>query len=168
MFNLNLHRFLQVYHDMGADDEPDVDCNYTPYRIFVLFSRLLPFIYNLLKDRHDKIDVYPHSIFNKEKNRMDAYLMIAKIDTKNREKEDQLLELSNEEKQAIQKKIDEIQSKYINYALIDSHELYNLTDKRYSFPYFNSILEYSLNESSYNPFIKHEGIYLTFNPYADF
>ena len=165
MIKLDLYRFLPEQHDMGFVEEPDIDCRYTAYKIFVLETRLFPLIYDMFPDT--KIDIYPHGLYNKETNRMDVYLKIAKMET-DEENEDDPVTLTVEQRSIIETTLNKITSENIDYVLIDIHELYNLSGKRYPFSWFRSVLEYSLNDTSYNPFVKEEGIYLKFNPFSDY
>lgn len=168
MFKLDLYRLLPEQRDMGFVEEADVDCRYTPYRIFVLKTRIFPMIYSIFDKKGDKIDIYPKSIYNAKTNRMDVYLKIAKIDDNSVEKEDESITVTEIEREKIQKEIDTITSENIDYALIDVNELYRSINKKYSFSWFVSILEYSLPDTSFNPFIQKEGIYLKFNPNSDY
>ena len=171
---------------MGADDQPDVDCSFTPYQIFVLETRLYPLIYRMFKDIN--LEIYLKSEYNKETKRMDIYLTLRKLETTSDPFiENKLIELTEEQKERIQKKIYEINSKDLHYALIDVHELYDSMNVfvnreqtkntvftletaliRPSFTWFQKMLEYTGLDSSYNPFIRPEGIYLTFNPNSDY
>ncbi len=47
MIKLELFRLLTEDYTIKNVEEADVDCRYTPYRIFVLETRLYPLIYNL-------------------------------------------------------------------------------------------------------------------------
>jgi len=167
MIKLDLYRLLPEKHDMGFVEEPDVDCRYTPYRIFVLETRIFPLIYSLFEEN---IDIYPKSVYNPDKNRMDVYLKIAKIDKSvdDMENEDQAVILSEENREKIQKQLDKITSENIDYALIDVKELYKSHGNKYPYHWFVSILEYSLPDTSFNPFIQEEGIYLKFNSNSDY
>ena len=53
MFKLDLYRFLPEQHDMGFVEEADVDCRYSPYRIFVLETRIFPLIYSIFENNSD-------------------------------------------------------------------------------------------------------------------
>jgi len=163
MIKLDLYRLLPETHYLGTDEEADTDCNYTPYRIFVLESRLYPFIYNMFPDLN--LYIYPKSIYNPKTYRMDVYLTITKITTPESE---EVIELNKKEKEKIQDKINKITSENIDYALIDIHEFYKSLPIKYPFSWFKSVLEYTGIDSSYNPFIKEEGIYLKFNPDSEY
>jgi hypothetical protein len=167
MIKLDLYRLLPEQHDMGFVDEPDVDCRYTPYRIFVLETRLFPLIYSMFQNI-ENIDIYPKSIYNPKMNRMEVYLKIAKIDDNTIEKEDDSVTLTEEQREKIQSEINKITSENIDYVLIDVNELYKSSGKQYPFSWFVSVLEYSLPDTSYNPFIQKEGIYLKFNLNSDY
>lgn len=168
MFKLDLYRFLPEQHDMGFVEEADVDCRYSPYRIFVLETRLFPLIYSIFEKKGESVDIYPKSIYNPKTNRMDVYLKIAKIDDNSMEKEDDVANVTDFEREQIQNQINTITSENIDYALIDSKELYRSSNNKYSYNWFISVLEYSLPDTSFNPFIQKEGIYLRFNPNSDY
>lgn len=163
MIKLDLYRLLPETHALGTDEEADSDCNYTPYRIFVLESRLYPFIYKMFPNIN--LYIYPKSIYNPKTYRMDVYLTLTKILTEDSE---ELIELTEEQKDKIQDKINKITSENIDYALIDINEFYKSLPKKYPFGWFRSVLEYTSLDSSFNPFIRPEGIYLKFNPDSDY
>ena len=163
MIKLDLYRLLPETHALGTDEEADSDCNYTPYRIFVLESRLYPFIYKMFPNKN--LYIYPKSIYNPKTYRMDVYLRITEITSPDSEK---TIDLTKEQEEKIQDKINKITSENIDYALIDIHEFYESLPQKYPFPWFRSVLEYTGIDSSYNPFIKKEGIYLKFNPDSDY
>ena len=164
MIKLDFYRLLM---DRKESEEPDADCRYTPYRIFVLETRLFPLIYKLLGD---EINIYPQGIYNLEKNRMDVHLKIVKIQDLQEQVEeaDILIELNEENRLKIEKKLNEINSKDIDYALIDVEELYNSSLIKYPFSWFTSVFEFAFNDTLYNPFISPEGIYLTFEPNSEY
>ena len=163
MIKLDLYRLLPETHALGTDEEADSDCNYTPYRIFVLESRLYPFIYKMFPNIN--LYIYPKSIYNPKTYRMDVYLTLTKILTEDSE---ELIELTEEQKDKIQDKINKITSENIDYALIDINEFYKSLPKKYPFGWFRSVLEYTSLDSSFNPFIRPEGIYLKFNLDSDY
>ncbi len=167
MIKLDFYRLLMEQKDTGFVEEPDVDCRYTPYRIFVLETRLFPLIYKLVGE---DVDIYPQGIFNAEKNRMDVHLKIVKIqDLQDQiEADDVLINLKEDDRLKIEKRLNEITSKDIDYALIDVEELYNSSVNKYPFSWFASVFEFALTDTSYNPFIAPEGIYLTFNPNSEY
>ena len=168
MINLGFYRLLQ---EKAGEiiEEPDVDCRYTPYAMFVMETRLFPLIYDLLGE---DVNIFVQSDYNKEKNRMDVYLKFAKFQPLDEQGEDKeiLISMSDEKKKIIEKKLYEIQSQNIHYALIDVKELYKSKNVRYPFDWFRSVLEYTVgNEYDiYNPFIRPEGIYLNFDPNSDY
>ena len=169
MINLGFYRLLQEKQGGMLIEEPDVDCRYTPYAMFVIETRLFPLIYDLLGE---EINIFVQSDYNKEKNRMDVYLKFAKFQPLDEQGEDKeiLIQVNDEKKKIIEKKLYEIQSQNIYYALIDVKELYKSKNVRYPFDWFRSVLEYALAEEyeMYNPFIRPEGIYLTFDPNSDY
>jgi hypothetical protein len=167
MINLGFFRFLQKSQGQIVE-EPDSDCRYTPYAMFVMETRLFPLIYDLLGE---DVNIFVQSDFNKEKNRMDVYLKFGKFQSLDEQGEDEekLIELSDENKKKIEKKLYEIQSENISYAVVDMKELYKLKNIKYPFAWFQSVLEYAFeNAELYNAFIHPEGIYLTFDSYSDY
>ncbi len=187
MIKLDLFRLLPDIKE-ELYEEVDLDCRYTPYRIFVMETRLYPTIYKMFLFN---ISVCPKSVYNSKTNRMDVYLNISK-NVKDGEEE---VVLSQDEREIIQKRIDKITSEDIDYALIDIYELHDSFNIKYPFSWFRSILEYTglndnillnqyikskrLNDNielkdntgmdyNINPFVREEGIYLTFDPDSEY
>src|SRR5579883_1904505 len=52
MIPLNLYRYLPETYNTGSYEDPDPDCRYTSYKIFIIISRLYPLIYKLLNKRN--------------------------------------------------------------------------------------------------------------------
>lgn len=159
MIKLDLFRLLTDDYTITNVEEADVDCRYTPYRIFVMETRLYPLIYKMF---NFNIYICPKSVFNSKKNRMDVYLHITDI-LKN-----ETVTLTTEQTEIIQNKIDEIVSKDIDYALIDINEFYKSLVTKYPMSWVRSVIEYTGLDDEYNPFIKEEGIYLTFNSNSNY
>ena len=194
MIHLDYYRLLPETHYIGTDEEQDADCRFTPYSIFVLETRLYPLIYKLFKEID--IDILIQTFYSKEKKRMNAYLVIKElVDTTDAFIEDKLVEISDSQRKIITDKIYEIKATNPNYTLIDVKELYDgmpiKNNTRIPFTYFSTMLQYtgidskfyeesqrenrtyeasneSSNIMSFNPFIRPEGIYLTFNPDSDY
>ena len=183
MIRLDFYKLLPEMHYIGADDEQSVDCSFTPYKVFILETRLYPLIFKMFPNKN--LEIFLKSEYNLEKNRMDVFLVIKELEnTTDPSIENKMISLSEDETKIITKKIYEINSKNPNYALIDIHELYDSLNirntknknnfypsnfnKKMSFSWFRSVLEYTGLDSSFNPFIQEEGIYLTFNPNSDY
>lgn len=165
----DLFRLTSEIPPQTTIEEPDSDCRYTPYKIFVLETRLYPMIYNMFKG--ENISIYPKSIYNSDKTRLDVYLKITKLEKIEDEEDDIPISLSEEQKERIEKKIVQIDTTNMDYALIDINELYKsfyFGEKKFSFSWFRSVIEYVGLGSEYLPFIQEEGIYLTFNPNSDY
>ena len=175
------YRQLIPTHYTGCTDEPDF--MYSPYDIFVMESRLYPFIYQLLGNRKSVI-FFPGI---KEDHRMSIKIIlkeVGNVDTQHPYgKEDKIIKLSAKEHKLITNKVKEIVSKDAGYALIDRRELYLVSSgsvpknkggkyltnvHKYPYAWFNTVLDYVNLDTSYNPYISKEGIYLAFNPEADF
>lgn len=150
--------FFRLLPENSIGEEADVDCRYTPYRVFVMETRLYPMIYDMFPD----VVINPKSVYDPKKKRMDVYLSIRNSKT------DEEINLSHEQKEKIQKELDKINSQNIDYALINLKELYRSIGKRYSFSWFKSVIEFTGLNEEYNPFIKDEGIYLTFDPDSEY
>ena len=161
MIKLDLFRLLPDDYTIRTVEEPDVDCRYTPYRIFVMETRLYPLIYKMFPFN---IYICPKSVYNSKKNRMDVYLNITKILKDSEENVD----LTETQKEIIQNQIDKITSQDIDYALIDIHEFHKSLVVKYPFSWFRTIIEYTGLDDEYNPFIREEGIYLTFDPDTEY
>lgn len=164
MIRLNFYRLLLDTQYIGVVEEPDSDCHFNPYSVFVLETRLYPLIYNLYKGIPINILISTQY----EDNKMQAYLNIYKLeDNIDIGLQDSLVDISEEQKDLIIAKINEINTYEPNYALIDVNELYKsmpIVNAKIPFSYFTNMLQYTGLNSSYNPFIRPEGIYLTFNP----
>ena len=114
MIKLDLFRLLPDIKE-ELYEEVDLDCRYTPYRIFVMETRLYPTIYKMFLFN---ISVCPKSVYNSKTNRMDVYLNISK-NVKDGEEE---VVLSQDEREIIQKRIDKITSEDIKKHLISIWE----------------------------------------------
>jgi len=163
----DLFRLTINVPSQAITEEPDSDCRYTPYRIFILETRLYPLIYKMFPK--ENISIYPKSIYNSKKNRMDVYLKIVKLENEQtKEEEDKPIEITKEELDIIEKEIIRINTENIDYALINFEKLYKsfyFSEKKFSFSWFKSVIQYiNIN----NSFIKPEGIYLTFNPNSNY
>lgn len=191
MIKLDLFRYVLKGHPIGSDEEVTVDCNFTPYTIFVLFSRLNPYIFKLLRKRnkesgkykfsesiyedyHDIFNIQIKGIYNSTENKMEEYLHIVQIlpsqPGKINDGDELAINLTAKEKEKIEKRLKKIQSENPDYALINLKEFYRSLPNHFQYPFswFRSVVEYTGIDSSYNPFVTKEGIYLKFNPLADF
>lgn len=171
MIPLNLYMNIPKLHNLGSDSPPDVDCNFTPYKIFIITTRLYPLIYRLLK-RKENINIEIVGKYNK--NRIEQYINIVELIRATPGEPNQVYErqivLNFDQKQAILKQLEHINTHYKDYCLIDIRELYNSLPKKYPLFWYKSIIEYTgINDneedlfSTYSAFIQKEGIYLTFN-----
>lgn len=181
MIRLDYYRLLPETQYIGVVDEADSDCNFTPYSLFILETRLYPLIYSMFPYY---IDIVKQSQYNADKDRMDMYLVLRKMeDTEDPFVVNPLLEITDEQREIISNKINEINAHNPNYALIDVNELYKtvnnynkkgkksrypLLNSKISFSYFSKMLQYTGIDSSYNPFVRPEGIYLGFNPVSNY
>lgn len=181
MIRLDYYRLLPETQYIGVVDEPDADCRFTPYSVFILETRLYPLIYSMF---NFYIDIVLQSQYNADKDRMDIYLVLREMkDTEDPFEVNPLIQLTQEQREIIQNKINEIGAHYPDYALIDVHELYKtsnisnsrgresnypLLNTKIPFSYFQQMIQYTGLDSSYNPFVRPEGIYLSFNPNSDY
>ena len=182
MIRLDFYRLLIETQYIGVVEEPDTDCRFNPYAIFVLETRLYPLIYKLFQGI--PVEILIETKY--EENKMQAYLAIYKLqDTTDPglyALENSLVDITDNQKELILFQINKINTYEPNYTLIDVDELYksmpviNNTiiparsvfrlrlNTKIPFSYFSTMLQYTGIDSSYNPFIRPEGIYLTFNP----
>jgi len=181
MIRLDYYRLLPETQYIGVLDEPDSDCRFTPFSVFILETRLYPLIYSMFSEY---IDIVKQSQYNSDKDRMDMYLVLRKMeDTDDPFVVNPLLEITDKQRETIQNKISEITAHYPDYALFDVKELYRtsniynkkgreskypLLNTKIPFSYFKQMIQYTGLDSSYNPFVRPEGIYLSFNPRADY
>lgn len=197
-----LYNLVSENHPIGYDQEADTG-TYEPYKLFVLETRLLPYIYSLfsshslIKEKSDlnmSFNTEYHENVNKRIYQLNIdFSTISNITEEEQKKRlERLQEKKEELENKIRAKIAEITSVNVDYALIDKGELYdsiyyepnvitqnnvnedqiesvhhrnNLNlDKKIPYNWYVKVLEYTGLNSSYNPFITDEGIYLTFNP----
>lgn len=163
MLNTPYYRTLTQTHSLGCDDLPDA--NYVPYDIFCLETRLYPLVYSLLG--RDVQLLFKTVNMNE---RMELKIEIEKIvDMSNQEPSvNPTVILDEEIRGKLQRKVNEITSKYVGYCYIDREELWLSAMKRYPTGWFHSVLRYIDISSAYAPFYHESGIYLAFNPYSDY
>lgn len=170
MIRLDYYRLLPDTQYIGVVEEPDNDCHFTPYSVFVLETRLYPLIYKLFPEI--PLEILVLTRYESDKNRMQAYLNIKKVENTTDPGISTYVNLTDTQKEIILSKINEINSYEPNYALIDVEELYNsmptINNMCIPFSYFATMLQYTGIDSSYNPFIRPEGIYCTFNPNSEY
>ena len=163
MFPLGYYRLVADINPVATMDEPGTDCNYTPYHIFVMETRLFPLLYKLYPD------VSPTFESTYQNGRMEAYLVLRHQE---RSVDDFTintpLEVSPENREIIQAKIRSIQNVDPDFALIDTEELYRCSDGKIPKRWFEQMIGYTGLDSSYNPYLGPEGIYLSFNPRSDY
>lgn len=159
------YRLLTQTHSLGCDEEGTF--HYSPYRIFVLETRLYPLIFKLYPDKN--LELTYTSMYNEKRNKMVLHLEIRELtDTRDPFIENKKFYISDDNLEIIKEKIGEITSVNEEYALIDLSRLYESSSKKFSKSYLESMLPYTGLDSGYNPFIRPEGIYLSFNPNADY
>lgn len=159
--------FYRLLPKLNAVCEDEPDYHYSTYQTFVLETRLYPLIYNLIPNKN--LHLYLKGIHNESRNKIVMHLQIEElIDSENPYYYTEPINVDNNILKIIKDKIAEITSEYTNYALIDVNELYKSSSKEYSLSYMKNMLQYVGLNSSYNPFIQDEGIYLAFNPLANY
>ena len=155
MFELDMYRLLPENNFLEIDmnecmQNPYMQnpCMQNPYRIFVLETRLYPLIYKMFNN----ISIYPKSKYNVVKNRLDIYLRIVHnepaIYELTNETDDIEIEMSHQEREIIQNKINEIYTVHVNYALISIDELYSISSKKFPISYLENMIEYTFNDFS--------------------
>jgi len=176
MFPLGISRTLY-------EGEVEKKCEDLPYRVFVIVTRLYPFL---------PLDVLPNisSFYNEKTNKMEYSLRLLKAET------DEEVALSEPERKKIEDKIVQVTSVNPNYALINVTELYRSSGDKIPFTYFSDMLQYSLptfdpediegelhgdvsfiekregdekeKKALEDSFLRADGIYLSFNPRSDY
>ena len=158
------YRNLPLIKYSGCTHEADY--SFKPYDIFMLETRVYPYIYNLI---NEDIELYLKGVYDTDR---DKIVLRLEFHTLVKTEDPYIVNppyiVSEDKIVLIKKKIEEYTSKYINYALIDIKELYRSLTYIYPYSWYVSILPYIGITSEYNPFIKPEGIYLTFNPISDY
>ncbi len=166
MIALDYYRLLPESQYINGVEIPENDCSFNPYAIFVLETRLYPLIYKIFEDV--PIEITCQTKYSVEKKRMDLFLILKKLeDTRDPFIENNLIDMTKQQKEIIIQKIYDIKAIYPDYALIDINELYKSMNVNIPFSYFSSMLQYS-GIDSYNAFIRPEGIYVTFNSTSDY
>lgn len=156
------YRTVTPTHALGCTDEPDF--TYKRYDFFVINSRLYPFLYKLLSR---EVVIFFRGI--QEKDRVNIVIRLEKIaDSSDPMVPNTLYPITNEEQVKIQEKVDEILSVDAGYCLINREELYRSGPQTYPYSWFNLVLPYVNINSSYNPFVQEEGIFLGFNPDSNY
>ncbi len=156
------YRTLAPTNVIGCDDEPDF--TYGPYDLFCMETRLYPIVYRMFGRDVEIIFKGVH-----QNNRMEIKIHLVKITTITTgpiPNED--IDISEEQKIILDRAVSRIVTDNLGYCLIDRNELYISARRNYPRTWFNEVVGYIQISSEYNPFIRTEGIYLTFNPVADF
>ena len=145
MLTTPYYRTLAPTNKLGCDDEPDF--NYGPYDIFCMESRLYPIVSSLF---NDDVDLVFKTINGN--NRMDLVVTVPSVDN---------IEF-------LQDQLDKIITTDPGYCLIDQNELYLSSSRKYPRDWFNLMLSYVPVPTEYNPYVRSNGIYISFNPLSDF
>lgn len=146
----------------GDSSEPEY--TYRPYNIFLIETRLYPVVYKMFGRDIDLLFKTVH-----ENNRMSLKIQVIQIPEGDIEPGPLAeVEMSQEQFDELQHQLDLILTENMNYSLIDKDELYRSSGKTYPRGWFNIMMEYIEIPSKYNPFIQQEGIYLEFDPEADY
>ncbi len=162
LINTPYYRTLAITHSLGCDDEQDF--MYGPYDIFCIETRFYPVVYKIY-DRD--VELIFKTVY--ENNRMNLKIDLVKVtDIKMEPIKNDPINISDSDRKILDKTADKIFTENPDYCLIDKHELWISSGKRYLKGWFNSILGYIPITTEYNPFFKSEGIYLKFNRDGDF
>ena len=156
------YRTLTETHSLGCDDEADF--MYGPYDTFCMETRLYPIVYKLYG--RDTEIIFEGVHLN---NRMEIKIDLVKITAILAEpiKKEQI-DISEQEIKIINKAVSDIVTENVGYCLIDKNELYLTSEKNYPQSWLDMILGYIKLPTQYNPFVRQEGIYLSFNPNSDY
>ena len=157
------YRTLAPTHSLGCDDQPDF--MYGPYDIFCMETRLYPTVYKLYDRDIELIFKRVH-----KNNRMEINIDLVEItDTSIEPTPNKKIHISDENRKILETAVDKIVTENVDYCLIDKNELYlSLPNRNYPQSWLNTILGYIPIPTEYNPFVKQEGIYLSFNPGSDY
>jgi len=162
MLSTPYYRTLTPINAIGYDEEADF--NYGPYNIFCMGTRLYPIVYKLFgRD----VQINFESIH--ENDRMNLKIRLVRItDSYSGVVPNQDLIISDKNKIILEREINKIISDDNAYCLIDKNELHILSRNKYPRSWFDSVLGYIELPDEYNPYIRENGIYLTFNPLSDY
>ena len=163
MLSTPYYRTLAQTHSLGCDDEPDV--MYGPYDIFCMGTRLYPTVYKLFGRNVELIFKGVH-----ENNRMEIKIELIKIvDTGPEPLPNEQIKITKDQYKILNNAVNIIVTEHVDYCLIDKNELYlSLPNRNYSRSWFYTMIGYVPVSTGYNPFVKHEGIYLSFNRNSDY
>jgi hypothetical protein len=151
---------------LGCIEEPDF--TYGPYDIFCIETRLYPILYKLYGRNVEMIFKGVH-----KDNQMQIKISLRRIANVTIPKINEPISgdpvIPNErEKKILEEALNKILSVDLGYCVINKDELYRSSRYRYPKSWFNTMLGYIQIPTEYNPFLKQEGIYLAFNPEADY
>lgn len=159
------YRLLPQLESNGCEEEAAF--HYSPYKIFVLETRLYPLIYSLYPNIN--LEIFLRGKYNEGRNKMVLHLELRDLEGSDDPfVESKVVKINDYNKRIIKSKIAEITSIDPQYALIDINELYQSGTKSYPLSYLKNVLPYVGLDSSFNPFIRPQGIYLSFNPQANY
>jgi len=163
MLSTPYYRLLTETHVLGDDEEPDQ--NYGPYDFFCMETRLYPIIYSVLN--RDTVIQFKSVL---ENGRMAIKIYLVEIqNAKGYEPvPNKDVVLTKRQETVLNNAVSNILSKTPKYCLINTKELYIASRKEYPRGWFETVLGYVPLGSEYNPFIREEGIYLSFNPHSDY
>lgn len=162
LFSTPYYRTLSPTNTIGCDMEPDF--TYGPYDIFCMETRIYATVYSLFGRDSQIIFKGVH-----QNNRMEIKVQVVKItDIVTTPIPNEVIEMSDNQRSIMERAVNKSVTDNLGYCLINRNELYIASGKCYPKSWFNSVLGYIQISSEYNPFIRAEGIYLTFNPISDF
>ncbi len=169
MTGIEIECFYRLLPQLNSRVEEEASFHYTSYDIFVLETRLYPLIFSLYPNIN--LEIFLEGKYMEDKNKMVLHLELRKLVVSEDPNVDSIaIQINEQHKQIIKNKISEITSIVPTYALIDINELYKNRKgiQQYPLSYLKSVLSYVELDTSFNPFIRPEGIYLSFNPEANY
>ena len=133
------YRLLPQLKAIGCEEEAAF--HYSPYKIFVLETRLYPLIFSLYPDIN--LEIFLRGKYKEGRNKMVLHLELRKLITSEDPNiESEIVKINDENIKIIKSKIAQITSINPEYALIDVNELYQSSSKKYTLSYLKNVLSF--------------------------